>query len=102
MATAASPPTNPRLPSWNGRQPSKAGARGWHAPRSLKARRCWGMPDTSVASRITSDTMPASSHALAVIMAALALAHMAETDMVGPWKSNSFITMGRGPWKASC
>ena len=32
-----------------------------------------------------------SSHDLAVIMAALALAHMADTDMVGPWKSFSFI-----------
>ena len=28
-----------------------------------------------------------------MIMAALALAHMAETDMAGPWKSFSFIIM---------
>ena len=51
------------------------------------------MPDRSVASRMTSEAMPESSHDLAVIIPALALAHMAETDIVGPWKSNSFITM---------
>ena len=52
------------------------------------------MPDRSVASRITSEAMPASSQDLAVIIPALAQAHMADTDMVGPWKSYSFISMG--------
>ena len=36
--------------------------------------------------------MPESSHDLAVIIPALAEAHMAETDMAGPWKSFSFIS----------
>ncbi len=40
---------------------------------------------------MTSEAMPESSHDLAVIMPALALAHMADTDMDGPWKSNSFM-----------
>ncbi len=40
---------------------------------------------------MTSVAMPESIHDLAVIMPALALAHMAETDMAGPWKSCSFI-----------
>ena len=51
------------------------------------------MPERSVARRITSVTMPESIHDLAVIMPALPEAHMAETDMVGPWKSYSFISM---------
>ncbi len=42
---------------------------------------------------MTSVAIPESSHDFAVIMAAFPLAHMAETDMAGPWKSFSFIIM---------
>ena len=49
------------------------------------------MPERSVAIKTTSDAIPVSSHDFAVISAALPPAHMAETDMVGPWKSNSFM-----------
>ena len=36
--------------------------------------------------------MPESIHDLAVIIPAFAEAHMAETDMAGPWKSFSFMS----------
>ncbi len=46
-----------------------------------------------MATRITSEAMPESSHDLAVITPALPEAHMADTDMAGPWKSFSFMSM---------
>ena len=91
MAMAASPPTNPRLPSWKGRQASNGGRLRMATPKSEKGRISSGVPDRSVAKRTTSVATPASSHDLAVMMPVLAPVHMAETDMAGPWKSNSCI-----------
>ncbi len=51
------------------------------------------MPDRSVASRMTSEAMPESIQDLAVSMPTLLEAHVAETDMAGPWNSNSFMNM---------
>ena len=48
---------------------------------------CPAVPDTSVATTITSVATPASSHDFAVSIAAFPDAHIAETDMAGPWKS---------------
>ena len=66
-ATDASPMTNPRLPSWNGRHASSGSASVTATPSRTK---CWmfsGVSERSVATNTTSSTMPASSHDFAVI-----------------------------------
>ena len=45
----------------------------------------------------TSSTMPALIHILAVNNAAIPDAHMAVTDMVGPWKPNSALDGSTAP-----
>ena len=53
------------------------------------------VPETSVATTMTSVTTPASSHILAVSIAALPDAHIAVTDIAGPWKSCRCIWVDR-------
>ncbi len=79
----------PRLPSWKGRHTSSDGPSMIMTPTWAKAAAPSGVIDMSEVSTSTSSTMPASIHILAVSIAAIPDAHMAVTDMVGPWKSNS-------------
>ena len=94
-ATDASPRRKPELPDWNGRHASNGGRSTNNTPRSTKCRMLSVVPDTSVATTMTSVTTPASSHILAVSMAALPEAHIAVTDMAGPWKPCRCIAVDR-------
>ncbi|SLJ65606.1 Uncharacterised protein [Mycobacteroides abscessus subsp. abscessus] len=95
-ATDASPKTNPRLPSWKGRQAVSGSASVTAAPRRTNRSTMSGVPDRSEVTTTTSSARPASSHSRAVSTAALAELHAAETFMVGPWKPNSRMASAIG------